>query len=123
MALVTGEPDDSEGSGSGDSPGEEPLRRAPLGPDDEPWDDDPFDPRTIPPSERGDDEIWDFSMFGPDNEPPDDDDPTDDDPEPGTSRPGARRGFGFAEGAPLDTLPPGPVLCGFLEEALADGGG
>src|SRR3984957_13159831 len=101
-----------------------------LDPDDDPFldvwpgDEDPFDPRTLSPEERGGDpEDW----F----------DPEDDADPPAELRPITPRdawaagflrgvpgcpGAGFASGGVLDRLPPGPMLARFLGGALASAG-
>ena len=123
-----------------------------LGPDhDRPWpadldDEQPFDPRTLLVDDPVDeDEPWPGYPFSPENAPPDGDEAFLADlpaelaqeylTEPWTGESelsaagflhhqrGARNGAGFAAGGVLDGLEPGPVLAGFIQDAVEDGTG
>jgi len=120
----------AEASADGAQAGASQLFTAVLDPDQDPFlevwpgDEDPFDPRTLSPEERGGDPA---DRFDPEY-----------DAEPAVElRPFTPRdawaagflrgipdcpGAGFASGGVLDRLPPGPVLARFLGGALAAAG-
>ncbi|MGH3398131.1 MAG: hypothetical protein ACRDPO_25935, partial [Streptosporangiaceae bacterium] len=114
--------------------------------DDDPFDEEPFDPRTLVVDDPADgDEPWPGYPFSPENAPPDGDEafladlPSELAQEyltgPWTGgdelsaagflhhQAGGRNGAGFAAGGVLDGLEPGPVLAGFIRDAAGDGAG